>query len=98
MAHKMTLLQAEAHNLRRANETLSKRRRAKKTCIQQGGTMTIEEAHDVLAQMGVEDQISLNIHENHSFSRERIPALRCCGKCGETGHNARTCRIYTPVS
>jgi hypothetical protein len=33
MAHEMTLLSAEVRTLRAANEALSKRRRAKKTCV-----------------------------------------------------------------
>jgi ribosomal protein L32 len=26
------------------------------------------------------------------------PALRCCGNCGKTGHNARTCKKDTEIS
>jgi hypothetical protein len=33
MAHKMTLLSAKVRTLQAANEALSKRRRAKKTCV-----------------------------------------------------------------
>ncbi len=45
----MTLLLAEVRTLRAANKALSKRRRAKKTRIRQGGALTIEDAQDVLA-------------------------------------------------
>ncbi len=45
----MTLISAEVRTLRVANEALSKRRRAKKNRIRQGGTLTIEDAHDILA-------------------------------------------------
>ena len=41
--HKMALLQAEIGQLREANSTLSKRRRARKTRLRQGGSMTIAE-------------------------------------------------------
>jgi hypothetical protein len=40
----MTLLSAEVRTLRAANEVLSKRRRAKKTRVRQGGALTIEDA------------------------------------------------------
>jgi hypothetical protein len=39
----MTLLSAEVRTLRVANEVLSKRRRAKKTRVCQGGALTIED-------------------------------------------------------
>jgi cell division protein FtsB len=49
LAHKNTLLAAKVHTLQAANEALSKRRRAKKKRIRQGGALTIEDAHDILA-------------------------------------------------
>jgi uncharacterized protein YaiL (DUF2058 family) len=57
LAHKNTLLAAEVRTLRKANEALSKRRRAKKNRIRKGGALTVEEAHDILAQEEVEEQI-----------------------------------------
>ena len=44
LAYKVTLISAELRTLRATNEALSKRRRAKKTRIRQGGILTIEEA------------------------------------------------------
>ncbi|KHJ32037.1 hypothetical protein EV44_g3787 [Erysiphe necator] len=41
LAHENTLLSAEIRTLRKANEALSKRRRAKKTLIRQGGVLTL---------------------------------------------------------
>lgn len=57
MAHSIVLMMAENHTLRKTNESLSKRRRAKKTCVRQGGALTIEVAQDTLAQKDVEAQI-----------------------------------------
>ena len=48
---------AETRTLRKANEALSKRRRAKKNRIRQGGALTVEDAHDILAQEEVDEQI-----------------------------------------
>ena len=39
----MTLLSAEVRTLRKANEALSKRQRAKKIRVRQGGILTIED-------------------------------------------------------
>ena len=46
----MALLQSEVSSLRKANEALSKRRRAKKTRVQLGGSITVQEAQDLLDQ------------------------------------------------
>ena len=40
---------AEVRTLRKTNEALSKRRRAKKTRVRHGGVLTVEEATDILA-------------------------------------------------
>ena len=49
IAYKITLLSTKVRTLRAANKALSKRRRAKKTRIRQGGALTIEDTQDVLA-------------------------------------------------
>jgi len=54
LAHQNTLLAAKIRTLRKANEALSKRRRAKKTRIRQG---RVEDVHDILAQREVDEQI-----------------------------------------
>ena len=55
--HKMDLMEAEIHDLRAANEALSKRRRAKKTRLRKGGSLSILEAQELGDQMEVEVQI-----------------------------------------
>jgi hypothetical protein len=49
LAHQLTLVTAKVRTLRVANEALSKHRRAKKNRIRQGGALTIEDAHDIIA-------------------------------------------------
>jgi len=39
--HEVALLQSEVSSLRKANEALSKRRRAKRTRVQLGGSLTL---------------------------------------------------------
>ena len=46
--HKVALLQSEVSSLCKANEALSKCRRAKKTCVQLGGSLAVEDAKDLL--------------------------------------------------
>lgn len=44
LAYQMILIQEEVRSLREANIALSKRRRAKRTRIKDGGSLTIEDA------------------------------------------------------
>ena len=49
LVHENTLLAAKVRTLRKANKALSKRQRAKKTCLCQGGVLTVEDIHDIMA-------------------------------------------------
>jgi DDE superfamily endonuclease len=98
MAHSVTLLTAENRNLQKANEALSKRRRAKKTRVRQGGALTVEDAQDILAQKDAEEQVARDRRENRDGDGERRTTVRRCGNCGETGHNARTCQVEAEMS
>ncbi|KFY24886.1 hypothetical protein V493_04968 [Pseudogymnoascus sp. VKM F-4281 (FW-2241)] len=98
LAHQNTLLTAEVRTLRKANEALSKRRRAKKNRIRQGGALTIEDAHDILAQEEVDAQIQRDGCSRGVGKNEGQPTVRRCGTCSKTGHNARTCQEVVEIS
>ena len=88
----MTLLSAEVRTLRAANEALSKRRRAKKACVRQGGALTVEDAQDIIAQKDVDEQVRRDLRAEGGIRKEGQPSGRRCGTCGKAGHNARTCQ------
>jgi len=88
----MTLLTAEVHILRTANETLSKRRRAKNTRVQQGGVFTIEEGSDILARKDAMKEVETNKRVLRGELNAGPTNTKRCGSCKKTGHNARTCR------
>ena len=94
----MTLMHAELCTLRAANEALSKRRRAKKNRICQGGALTIEDAHNIMAQDEVNKQIRRDRRSRGVNRKEGILTARHCGTCGKTGHNARTCQEVIDIS
>jgi hypothetical protein len=98
LAHEMTLMSAELRTLRAANEALSKRRRAKKNRIRQGGALTVEDAHDILAQEEVDEQIRRDKRSRGGRQNEGQLSARRCGNCGKTGHNARTCQEDVDMS
>jgi len=48
--HEVALLRSEVSSLRKANEALNKRRRAKRTRVQLGGSLVVQDAKDQLDQ------------------------------------------------
>jgi hypothetical protein len=92
LAHSVALMTAEIGTLQKANEALSKRRRAKKTHVRLGGSLTVGDAHDILAQREVQEQVERETRENSGRRTRTETAPRRCGKCGKPGHNARTCQ------
>jgi hypothetical protein len=96
--HEMALLRAELQDVRQANETLSRRRRAKRTRLQKGGAMTVEEGRRAIDQVDGGTQVVAEssrggVQEGSARAKERR-----CGTCGKTGHNARRCQIVVAVS
>jgi hypothetical protein len=98
MAHEMTLLSAEVRTLRAANEALSKRCRAKKTRVRQGGALTVEDAQDMIAQKDVDEQVRRDLRAEGGIRKEGQPSLRRCRTCGKAGHNTRTCQEVVDIS
>jgi hypothetical protein len=95
---KLVLLEAEVKDLRRANETLSKRRNRKKSRLLTGGSFNLQEAQTLMDERDVADQIKQDI-QSGSGCRPRIETrVRRCGNCNETGHNSRTCQIVIETS
>jgi len=90
--HEVALLRTEVSALRKANKELSKRRRAKKTRIRLGGSLTVQEAQDLLDQEAVGEQLAQETRQSGSSTRGSRTKIRCCGVCGKPGHNARTCK------
>jgi hypothetical protein len=90
--HEVALLRAEVSSLRKANEGLSKRRRAKKTRVRLGGSLTVQEAQDLLDQKAVGEQLVQETRQNGGGAGGSRTKIRCCGVCGKPGHNARTCK------
>ena len=57
--HEYALVEAEAQDLRQANEILSRRRRAKRTRLQKRGVITVEKGRQAIAQLDVDAQVAV---------------------------------------
>ncbi len=97
--HQVTLLRTEVSSLRKANEALSKRRRTKKIRVQLGGSITVQDAQDLLAQKAVSGKAGQEeMQQDGSGAGGARRKIRCCSLCGKPGHNARTCQKATEAS
>ena len=95
---KLVLLEAENRDLRRANETLSKRRNRKKSRLQAGGSLNLQEAQALMDERDVADQLKQETRAGGSRRTREETRARRCGNCNATGHNARTCQIVIETS
>jgi hypothetical protein len=54
----------------------------------QGGSLTVQEGEDMLNGGDVDAQLQAEVGAQVSSEGRQ----RRCGRCGNTGHNARTCQ------
>jgi hypothetical protein len=90
--HQVVLMKDRIRELEEANRTLSKRRREKKTRIRQGGSLTVQDAQDLVDQRDATELVEQEMRTSGGRTRGGEPAQRRCGNCGKPGHNARTCQ------
>jgi hypothetical protein len=92
MLHQNVLLTSRITELEEQLEIMTKRKARKRKRIQQGGTM---EYGTAAAQIAAEASIAYKKSKKARRSDNHEPAQlasRRCRNCGETGHNARTCK------
>ena len=89
--HQMVLLRKEVEGLRTANEALSKRRRAKKTRLRLGGSLTVQEATDIIDQKAIDGQLVEESRQAGRKPRGGEAKVWCCGRCRKPGHIIRMC-------
>jgi hypothetical protein len=90
--HENVLLEARVKELEEANEILSRRRRAKRTRLQNRGKMTIGEGQSQIDQIDIDTQVVAELSRSGGQGRSEGLRVRHCRTCGKTGHNARTCQ------
>jgi hypothetical protein len=97
--HSQTLLAARVLQLEASNRAASERKSRKRKRIQKGGDLSKEQAEDLTTQIDVGAQIDGETREGRVRPGEGMQRKRHCKRCGETGHNSRTCeKDVTKVS
>ena len=90
-SHYVTLLTDRVKSLEQANEVLSRRRRAKRTRLQDAGVLSGQDATKRLVERGIAKEEGRDEEENGRSSKRHRSGGRLCGICRKAGHNARTC-------
>ena len=72
--------------MRSAIEELTKRKSQKRRYIRVEETLTVGEVSELIAEK------EGGSREEGETPAKRVRAERHCGRCGEVGHNSRTCR------
>ncbi|KAL0933916.1 transposase [Colletotrichum truncatum] len=98
LGHRVALLESEVQILREENAILSRRRRAKKTRLQKGGSLTISTGEDIQSQREADTQLQEETRRSSGRKVRSETTHRRCGVCGNTGHNARTCQFIEETS
>lgn len=89
MLHQNALQAARIYELEEQLAVMTKQKLRKRKWIQQGGTI----------EYGTAAAPQRSKRARGSGDQEPAqPALRPCGNCGRTGHNARTCQKDTKIS
>jgi hypothetical protein len=87
IAHNMVLLQEQVGRLQDAVEASTKRKARKRQYIRAEETLTVGEVSDLVAATVVDSR------DDGGGPSKRVRAERRCGRCSETGHNSRTCKV-----
>ncbi len=91
MAHSLTMMSEQIRTLQDANTALAKRRRAKRTRVQLGGALMIEESQALIQEKQKGKRPAGEMSGGAEKAVRGGPTVRRCGNCGKPGHNARTC-------
>jgi hypothetical protein len=97
IAHKLVLAQQEIAELRAANEAATRRKSHKRKRVKAEGTLIVEEdlRLTTLKEFGARSDRKKAKKQVRAKGGE--PTQRRCGRCNQTGHNARTCKQEVEV-
>ena len=97
MAHSLVLMSNQVKELQAANEAASRRKARKRKRIQAKGTLTAEEGLRSTTLKEFAARSNGKKAKKSARAEGSEPTQRRCGRYGEAGHNARTCRQEAAV-
>jgi hypothetical protein len=97
IAHKLVLAQKEIAELRAANEAATQRRSHKRKRIQAEGTLIVEDGARLTALKEFRARSDGKKPKTRVRAETGELSQRRCGRCNQTGHNARTCKQAAEV-
>jgi hypothetical protein len=98
MLHQNALQAARITELEEQLAAITKRKARKRKRLQHGGTLEYGKgAAQVAAEASIATERAKKARGSSNQERAQ-PALRRCGNCGGTGHNARTCKKDIEIS
>ena len=92
IAHKLVLAQQEITELRAANEAATRRKSHKRKQVKAEGTLIVEEGQRLTALTEFRARGDGKKAKKQVRADGAEPTQRRCGRCNQTGHNARTCK------
>ncbi|KAH7462316.1 hypothetical protein FOMA001_g18693 [Fusarium oxysporum f. sp. matthiolae] len=98
LIHKIVLLEDRLQQVEQENRIVKRRQRGKRTRLQKGGPLTIEEASQAIDQMDVDTHVAAESSRSGGRARSKGPRVSHCSKCGRAGHNTRTCQEEIEVN
>jgi hypothetical protein len=93
--HTATLIAQQNEQLQAANAASTERNSRKRKRIQKGGTLSQEEAADIIARRDALAAAKVVRHEEGRAGGAAPRWIQGCKLCGQPGHNRRTCTIDT---
>jgi hypothetical protein len=98
LLHRLALAEGRVQQVEEQNRIVGRRRRGKRTRLQKGGPLTVEEASQAIDQMDVDMQVAAESSRSGGRGGSKGPRVSHCSKCGKAGHNARTCQEVIEVN
>ena len=92
MVHTQVLMAPKIVRLRATNKAAFERKIRTKKRIQHGGTLPQQEAEDIVECRDADALVEAERREERVRTGGGGQGSRRCGRCGEAGHNKRTCK------
>ena len=97
IAHKLVLAQQEIAELRAANEAATQRKSHKRKRVKAEGSLIVEDGQRLTALKEFRARSDGKKAKKQVRAEVGEPSQRRCGRCNQTGHNARTCKQEVEV-